>query len=149
MIKKYTKLISGIVIIIGLFAIFNVAHAGIVPNCNTGEVVGTSFSNPCDFRNLMILINNFINFLFVYLATPLAAIIICYVGFLLLTSGGSSEKVSTAKKIIKNLIFGYVIALAAWIIVNTIFNVLGAKDCLNWLGKEIKNCEVTKTSETI
>ncbi len=68
----------------------------------------------------MELINNVIKFLLFTIATPLAALIFVYAGFMLLTSGGSSEKMTTAKKILTNLIIGYVIALAAWLVINTI-----------------------------
>lgn len=134
------KIIFGFLISLTLvftsFAFTNVAYAGIVPNCNTGElikgekvngIVDAHFENPCDFAYVMLLINNFIKFLLFVIATPLAAVIICYAGFLMLTSGGNSEKLTKAKSIMKNIIFGYIIALAAWLIVHTIFTTIGFK----------------------
>ena len=104
----------------------------IVPNCgkletykdSTGLVIN-GIKTPCDFNYFMILINNIINFLLFVIATPLAALIICYAGWLYLSSGGSSENISKAKKILLNLVIGYVIALAAWLIVKTILKTLG------------------------
>ena len=84
---------------------------GLVPDCP---------AEGCGFDHLMKLINNVIKFLLFTIATPLAALIFVYAGFMLLTSGGSSEKMTTAKKILTNLIIGYVIALAAWLVINTI-----------------------------
>ena len=84
---------------------------GLVPDCPP---------DGCGFNELMILINNVIKFLLFTIATPLAALIFVYAGFKLLTSGGSAESMTTAKKILKNLIIGYVIALAAWLVINTI-----------------------------
>jgi len=83
------------------------------------------FAQPCDFSYVMLLINNVIQFLLFGIATPLAALVIMYAGFQLLFSGGSSEAKTKAKNVIKNLIVGYIIALAAWLIVNTIFKALG------------------------
>lgn len=109
--------------------------AGLVPDC--GKVVPTvnsskkvsatasSVPNPCDFEDAMQLINNIIKFLLFYFATPLAGLALAYAGGSIILSGGSSEKITKAKKIIKNVIIGYIIALAAWLIVKTIFTTLG------------------------
>jgi len=94
---------------------------GLVPVCNTDvDTVNGGFSNPCDFNMVMSLINNFITFLVITLATPLFALIIIYVGWLYLSDMGNSENITKAKKILKNVLIGYVIALAAWLIVHTI-----------------------------
>ena len=102
----------------------------IIPNCNKGAIdssptTGGHYTTPCDFNALIQLINNVIYFLLFIIATPLVALIICYAGFLFLTSGGSSETRTKAKKILKNVIVGYIIGLAAWLIVNTIVKTLG------------------------
>jgi len=105
--------------------------AGLVPDC--GKVVtspdgkSSVMSNPCDFNKLIELVNNIINFLLFYLAAPLAALAICIAGARLLFSGGNSESVTKAKKIIKHVVVGYILALAAWLIIKTIFSVLGFK----------------------
>lgn len=131
----YKKIITFIIAFTVLFSPLMVSYAaGIVPDC--GKVVSTtdsqghnsySIAHPCNFEYFMQLINNVITFLLFYLATPIAAIALCYAGALLLFSGGSSEKITKAKKIIKNIVIGYVLALAAWLIVKTIFSALGFK----------------------
>ncbi len=98
-----------------LVPVFFVTAAGLVPDCPNG----------CNFNDLMIMINRVIKFLLFTIATPLAAIIFAYAGFLLITSGGDPGKKTQAKKIIGNLLIGYIIALAAWLIVNTIVTGLG------------------------
>ncbi len=99
----------------------------LVPDCNTGALnaSGSGYVNACDFNALVGMVNNGINWLIIYLATPLAAIAFAYAGFLLLTSGGSEEKLRKAKTIILNVVVGFVIALAAWLIVKTILVTLG------------------------
>ena len=97
----------------------------IIPKCNTELDNKGGYSNPCGFAMVITLINNLINFITLTIATPLFAIIIIYVGWLYLSSGGSSENVSKAKTILKNVVIGYVIILAAWLIVNTILSALG------------------------
>jgi len=126
--------------IIGLMFVFTIAipftnvsaatatttKTGLVPVCNTIiDKINGGFTNPCDFNYFMILLNSIINFLLFVIATPLAAMIICYAGWLYLSSGGSSENISKAKKILLNLVIGYVIALAALLIVKTILKTLG------------------------
>ena len=91
--------------------------AGLVPDCGA--------TGSCNFNDLMTLINTVIHFVLVDLATPLFALIIIYTAWLYLSSGGSSENVTKAKKIFKNALIGYVIALAAWLIVTTILKTLG------------------------
>lgn len=104
-----------------------VEAVGLVPDCNTGAIdpKTSNYVNPCDFDMLMTIINSVINFVLIDLATPLFALIIIYVAWLYLSSGGSSENVTKAKTILKNAIIGYIIALAAWLIVKAILTTLG------------------------
>jgi len=104
-----------------------VEFRGLVPVCNTGEIdpVTGNYKNPCDFNMVMALINKIINFLLITLATPLFALITIYVGWLYLSDMGSTENVKKAKKIFKNVFIGYIIALAAWLIVKTILVTVG------------------------
>ena len=99
---------------------------GLVPVCNTKiDSAKGGFSDPCDFDVVMALINKLIGYVLVTMATPLFALIIIYVGWLYLSDMGSSENITKAKKILKNAVIGYVIALAAWLIVKTILTTLG------------------------
>ena len=100
--------------------------SGLVPKCNTGEIdpVTKNYKNPCDFNSLVGGVNKFINFVLITLATPLFALILIYVGWLYLSAGGSSENVTKAKQILKNALIGYIIALAAWLIVKAILTAL-------------------------
>lgn len=134
MIKRYTLIliILGIITVTPLASVNTVYAAGIVPDCNVSVTKldnkgneYTTIDKPCGFDQVMELINNIIDFLIKYLATPLAALALCYAGGMLIFSGGSPESRTKAKKIIKNVIIGYIIALAAWLIVKTILSTLG------------------------
>ena len=122
--KKILVLIIGFMVIFS-FHVISVEAVGLAPVCNTTLDGNGGFSDPCDFNMVMAFINNAINFLVVILATPLFALIIVYAGWLYLSSGGSSENVTKAKTILKNSIIGYVVALAAWLIVKSILLGLG------------------------
>lgn len=84
---------------------------GLVPACP---------AEGCGFNEFMELINNVIKFLLFTIATPIAAIVFVYAGIMLLTAGDDSGKMTTAKKILLNLVVGYLIALSAWLVINTI-----------------------------
>lgn len=124
MFKKISAFIISFAIIF-LVPILVMAAGKIVPEC--GVVVNGAIEHPCNFNYLMILINNVITFLLITMATPLFALIIIYVAWLYLSASGNTENVGKAKKILKNAVFGYVIALAAWLIVKTILSTLGFK----------------------
>jgi hypothetical protein len=105
-----------------------VEFKGLVPVCNTVVDSNGGYCDPCDFNMVMNIINKIITFVLITLATPLFALIIIYTAWLYLSAGGSSENVTKAKKIFKNAIIGYIIALAAWLIVRTILSSLGVTD---------------------
>jgi hypothetical protein len=100
--------------------------AGLVPCDN-------SSAHPCDFNALMALINTVVKFILFDMAIPIAAIMFAYAGFLMVTAGGEAAGARTkAKSIFTNAIFGLVLAVAAWLIVNTILSILGYTG--DWIG---------------
>lgn len=116
------------IILILLFFLFNYADAGgLVTSCNTGEIdtLTGNYKNACGFNQLVTQINDVIHFLLFVIATPIFSLILIYTGFLFIRAGGNSEIITKAKKIFFNAIVGYVIALAAWLIVSTILKSLG------------------------
>ena len=137
MIKKIFPFVLGFMIIFSPYlvsAAFTNGFSGLVPNCNTGELAKDangqftgSYENACDFNALMAMINKVIDFVLITLATPVFALILIYVAWLYLSDMGSSENVKKSKHILKNAMIGYVIALAAWLIINTILKTLGFK----------------------
>lgn len=78
----------------------------------------------CGFNDLIELTQKVINFLIVIIGIPLATALFSYAGWLYMSAGGDSGKIAQGHKIFKSVIFGLVIALAAWLIVNTIANAL-------------------------
>ncbi len=91
-----------------------------------GLVPCDNVTTKCDFKALMTLINTVIDYIFKYLAVPIAAIMFAYAGFLLVTAGGEAASARTkAKSIFTNAAIGLVIAAAAWLIIKTILSILG------------------------
>jgi hypothetical protein len=81
-----------------------------------------STSNPCKFKHLLELVDNFLQWI-IYLTIPLAAIAFAYIGWLYLKSQGSEEARTNAKHIFMNVVIGILFVLGAWLIVNTILDI--------------------------
>ncbi len=67
---------------------------------------------------------------FIGIMATLAALIVAFAGFKMLTSGGNSGKVSAAKEMMTNVVIGFIIVLAAWIIVDTVMKLFLKQDVL-------------------
>jgi len=116
MMKK-SLLLFIIIILVSIPVISLAQTSGLVP-CDDN----------CGFLDLMKLLNNIISFIFKFLALPLAALMFAYAGFVLVTSGGSSEARGQAKNIFLDAVIGLVLAAAAWLIVKTLLSIMGYKD---------------------
>ena len=97
-----------------------------------GKDVSGMVSNPCGFKDIMELINTVIKFLLQDIVLPLAAIMFAYAGFELVTSGGSTEKKSKAKKIFTDVAIGLVIIVAAFLIIQTVLSIVGYIGVSTW-----------------
>jgi hypothetical protein len=100
--------------------------------CGTVRDSENKITNPCTFSDIITLINTVINFIFLNLALPLAAIMFAYAGFELVTSGGETSKREKAKKIFINVAIGLVLAAGAFLIVQTVLSVVGYTDVATW-----------------
>ena len=81
------------------------------------DVYDPSGVQACDFAQAIALISRMIDFLLFLVAPIILIITLTWAGVLILTSGGSSEKVTQAKGMIMKAVIGLVVAMAAWIIV--------------------------------
>lgn len=100
--------------------LIRVAHAqGLVP-CKGSECTG---------EDLYTLIGNVIRFGLDF-AAIIAVVIILWGGFLILISGGSSDRLAQGKNAITAAVVGLIIVLTAWLIVNTIISLFTT--CSGW-----------------
>jgi len=99
---------------------------GIVP-CGLGPaytiVNGEIIKNPnsCTVCHFYKLLENIINF-FLYTAASLATLMATIIAFLFLFSGGSPQKITDAKSKLGLLVWGIIIVLGSWLLINTILN---------------------------
>jgi len=117
--KKKIKLKKAAVVIFALFFIvpFAVSAQGLVP-------CGGETQPACDFNYFIQLIQNVIQFLMFTVAMPLAAVLFAWAGIMMLTAGGSEDKIKQAKEIFWWVFVGILIALSAWLVVNAITSAL-------------------------
>jgi len=140
---NYLKKITNAAVIVTMLFSVHVAFAqapakntsGLIP-CGISSTPGAMVdaTQQCTFDDLIILAQNVINFLIFNIASPLAAVMFAYAGFLYVTNAGNESRVNEAKGIFWAVFWGFVIVLAAWLTVNMIvtfflnpsYNLLGS-----------------------
>lgn len=84
----------------------------------------------CEFVSL---VNNVIQFL-IKMSALLAVLVFVYAGFVMVSSRGDSTLIAGAKKLFANVLIGFVILLASFLIINTVIGILvgGATGGVTW-----------------
>ncbi|MEI6280393.1 MAG: pilin [bacterium] len=136
-IAKFLILVSILLILVVpvlSFAVDSLVTCGVT---DSGVLAShPNYGQPCDFNQLMNTINTVIDFILFKMVLPIVAIMFAYAGFLLITAGGEAAHARTkAKDIFTNAVIGFVIALAAWLIVSTILSILGYNG--SWIGLKV------------
>ncbi|MBI4692241.1 MAG: Ig-like domain-containing protein [Candidatus Terrybacteria bacterium] len=78
----------------------------------------------CEICHLFMSVNNIIKFLSIDIAMPLGVIVLIYGGVMILTSGGSEEKLKKGKQALWFTLWGLVIVFAGVLIIDTIIKAL-------------------------
>lgn len=81
--------------------------------------VGVDESWTCNYCHLFNLAQNIVQFL-VAISVFIAVLLFVYAGFLFLTSGGNVAQIAKAKGIFGKVFIGFVIVLAAWLIIDVV-----------------------------
>ena len=85
----------------------------------------------CEWNELMELVNRVIKYVFFFLVLPIVAIMFAYAGIQMIFAGGG-EAMTKARNTFSNAVIGFLIALGAWLIINTILRILGFDG--SWIG---------------
>jgi len=92
-----------------------VAYAqGLVPPCPPSG---------CGWNEFNQLVQNIFNF-FIVIAVPLAVLVIVYGAILLMTSGGSENRIQQGKRAIFSAIVGLAIVFGSYIIITTVIKAI-------------------------
>ena len=94
----------------------NVAYAQLVTDC-TNPLPG----GDCGWAKLEGVARAIVNFALL-IAAPIAAIAFMWAGIKYLTAAGNESQIKEAHNIFTNVLIGFVIVLAAWLIVKVIFS---------------------------
>lgn len=122
--QRIRKSIFGIVVIAVLFSPLFVFAAPFDFNLS-GPLVpcqGAS-SSPCNFNALVALVGNIIDWLLAFGAF-IAAFMFAYAGILYITAAGNETQIARATSIFKNVFWGFIFALGAWLVVELITSTL-------------------------
>jgi len=106
----------------------------------TGYVRNAEYNNlglvPCDGTecnqcHLVRLADNVIGWLIMFL-TVVAVIALVIAGFKLVTSGGNPSALQAAKETLINILIGFILVLAAWLIVDTLLKAATGQGLEKW-----------------
>lgn len=107
--------------------------SGLIPCGNDVTAGMVTAGQECTYDDLIKLAQTVINFLIFGLAAPLGAIMFAYAGYLYITNGGNESQIKQAHDTFLYVFWGLIVALAAWLLVNFIFQFL-VDPSLNFLG---------------
>lgn len=108
--NSYKKIVAALLPTVILALPLIVSAQNIVP-CGT-----TSHPEPCQFKDLIALVNNFISYFIAFVYVPFVSLTIIYIGFLFVKDQAAAK--TKAKKILWNVVIGTILVLGAWILVN-------------------------------
>ncbi len=93
----------------------------------------------CNFCTFVEMVDRIIDFLFIIL-TLVAVAVMMFAGFTLVLSQGNTEARSKATGMLTNVVVGFVMVMAAWLIVDTIMKMLIDPDVGFGMWNEIGDC---------
>lgn len=80
---------------------------------------------PCGLSHVFVLIFNIYKFIVLYIATPLAGLLIVLGGVIWVVSAGNPGLLDMGKRMFKGAIWGLVLIFGSWIIVNVVLMAIG------------------------
>jgi len=139
---KRALVVLGLAVILTVPVLVN-AQTQLVPEACLGD------PSKCGSCELVDLVNNLIGFV-LWFATVGATLMVVYGGFRLVTAGGNVDAMTKAKSIVTNVIIGYVLALAAFMIINTLLSILlpSGSPVLGWQNIECLYATPTNTKDS-
>ncbi len=120
-----------VLMFVNIIAIPTLAHAaaetddnwfnGLVP-CGK-EINAVEAANSCDFNALVTMGKRVVNFLF-YASILMTVCLLVWTGYQYITAGSNTGQLAQAKKTFLTVGIGFLLVLGAWLIINTVVDVL-------------------------
>lgn len=132
--KTLTKISASLIVFLFLLSIFSVVNAQSV-GCNSSASnssaktllpliqCGGTGQPCCDFKEAAILVNRIINW-FLSIAVAVAAITFSVAGVNILLNPDNAGKRSEAWAMFRKTVWGIIIILMSWLVINTLVNSL-------------------------
>lgn len=111
-------------LVVGIALYAPTTHAAIV---TCGNQDGGLASDGCHFSDLFASAINLVNYLLSGAAVVAVGGVV-YGGYLMVTSAGDSKKTGAGKKAVTNSMIGLAVILAAFLMVKSVFTILGYKN---------------------
>jgi hypothetical protein len=105
------------------FSIPTLAFLPVIASAQNFIICEGTPQDPCTFEDLITVIQNIFNFIVFDLLTPIIVILIAIEGFKILTAGENAGQRAASKKRVFNIAGGYMLVLAAVLIVKLIFSI--------------------------
>jgi hypothetical protein len=113
-----------------------------IMSCNTQRIEYGKFSDPCSsLCDLLATAQNAIYFGITLTLVAIAPIFFVIGGIMIITSQGDEGKFKKGKEVLTNAVWGVVIVLAAFVIVNTVIVILAPKISGNVLNSSWSNIQ--------
>lgn len=107
-------------------------EGGLVPKCTGNPLPGvTTGERQCTFCDFANLGKNLIKW-FTEIAVVLGVLFIIWGAFVIMTAGGSPERVSQGRQSMTIAVIGIAIALGSWLIIGAVINLLSGGSPLPW-----------------
>jgi len=130
--RSYALLVALVAVVVLLTPLFHIAQVNAQQfpgdTAPDGIVSCGDYGEPtCGACDLGQLAQDALNFA-VYFTVFVATLMFVYAGFLYITAGGDSSKISQATGIFGKVLIGFIIVLIAWLVVDTIMGALFNSD---------------------
>lgn len=128
-LKNYScqrLLFSAALLVFFLAPVFVSAQTTGLVKCGLVYVGESSEQKLCTMCDIFKLVQTVTNFLVLYLAPLITALVLAYGGFLLLTPGGSTDKAKRGKTAMTNAVMGIVIIYVSWLAVDAVMKAFAA-----------------------
>jgi Type IV secretion system pilin len=83
--------------------------------------------DPCEFDDLITVVQNAIEFVIIYVITPLITLVILYYGVMLVVAGDKPAQIKKAKKALWSVVVGLFFMLTAWLLVAAVIKAFDVK----------------------
>ena len=107
-----------------------VIYEGLVPCGKTKASEGESslVTEPCQLCHIFVMIDGIIDFITQKIVPPIVILMMIIAGIMFFFAGGNPTLLVQAKKLITSVVIGLVIIFSAFLIIQTILNVVGVLD---------------------